>query len=128
MEVPFDISTNEPWNFPEDWQSWYSSTYTYDDEENLGDDCVIQEGPDLAFNSQQTSNAIRWSADPSLIDYDNKEFAIDYAVNLMAEVDMVWCPNDPANPNPGHHEIQYLTVQSNSGYTANVIQAMNNVN
>ena len=125
--MPFDISVNEPWNFPEDWESWYSSTY---DSETIGksDDCAIQEGPDLAFNSQQTSNAIRWSADPSLIDYDNQEFAVNYAVNLRAEVDMVWCPDDASNPNPGHHEIDYLVVQSQDGYTANVIQAMNNIN
>ena len=91
--MPFDISQNEPWNFSEDWESWYSSTI----ENNIGD-CVIQEGPDLAFNSEQTSNAIRWAADPSLINYQSKQLNLNYGVDLIAEVDMVWCPDDPANP------------------------------
>ena len=102
--VPFDISENEPWNFGQDWESWYSSTNIKNkfeqnkDEYEMSEDCVIQEGPDLAFNSQQTSNAIRWAANPSLVNYQTKQLNLNYGVSLIAEVDMVWCPDDPSNP------------------------------
>jgi len=117
QQSPFNIAENEPQNFPSDWESWYSNT-----------NCVVQDGPDLAFYSQQTSTAIHWLADPSLIDYNTQTFNLVYSVSLMAEVDTVWCPNDPTNPNPGHHEIEYEYLTQNNNYMANIIQMMNNLN
>jgi len=124
QQSPFDISQYPPQDFSEDWQVWYVS----DSSSNSVGGCVIQYGPNLAFNSQQTSTAIRWEASPELVNYTNASLNVVYLSNVYAEVDMVWCPDDPSNPNPGHHEIEWWILSSSPSWSTNVIQAMNNLN
>ena len=112
--------------FSKDWETWYS---------NQWHPCTIVEGPDLAGTSMQTSNAIKWEAHPSLIDYANKALEMDYFVSVKVEQDHIWCQDwngQPVNPcnadGKQHHcaESQYTGL--GPSHTANVIQAMNNIN
>lgn len=118
-------------NFGNDWTEWYAST---DSNGDVGG-CVVIEGPDLAFNSQQTSNAIKWQADPNLINYSQKSLGIYYFVQMMANVDTIWCPDYTGKPTNvcnsqsggQHHCAQWSYVRATPTWTSNVIQSMNNI-
>ncbi len=93
------------------------------------------DGPALAFNSQQTSNAIKWSLSPDLIDYNDKSMEVVYSTNVMANADILWCddwsgqPPNLCNEQSGgqHHCADWYYVVQNPSWTSNVLQAMNNL-
>merc|ERR1711971_236295 len=112
-------------DFGDDWTEWYSNAWS---------PCTIVSGPNLASASMQTSNAIKWSADPSLVDYAKKSLEMTYSVSVKVEQDHLWCddwtgqPANPCNADGGQHhcvEDQYSGLSS--PHTANFIQAMNNI-
>jgi len=120
QEAPFNIEENPPYNFGNDWEAWYSSEWS---------PCVVQIGPNLAFNSQQSSTAIRWQASPALINFSTATFNVAYSAHIMLEVDTVWCPDGPNDPcGSSHHCLEWDTPNAMPSWTVNVIQSLNNIN
>eukprot|EP01084_Bolivina_argentea_P140325 246729_1 len=92
---------NEPLtDFANTWESWYS---------NQWNPCTVVSGPQLASASMQTSNAIKWSADKSLVDFETATFNVEYYAAVKVEQDHIWCqdwtgqPSNPCNTDGQQH-------------------------